>query len=82
MDRFYRPVHREDFKSNAGHVVNPSRNSGSGRIDNPLPTACPPTLVETVSDLAIVIERWDKLPEAVRAGIVAMAKAASAISSP
>jgi hypothetical protein len=29
-------------------------------------------------DLALVVERWDNLPEAVRAGIVAMVKAASA----
>jgi hypothetical protein len=28
-------------------------------------------------DLALVFERWDALPEAVRAGIVAMVKAAS-----
>jgi hypothetical protein len=28
-------------------------------------------------DLATVIETWDRLPEAVRAGIVAMVKAAS-----
>jgi hypothetical protein len=29
-------------------------------------------------DLARVVERWDALPEAIRAGIVAMVKAASA----
>jgi len=29
-------------------------------------------------DLALLIERWDALPDAVRAGIVAMVKAASA----
>jgi len=29
------------------------------------------------SDLAAVIETWDRLPEAIRAGIVAMVKAAS-----
>jgi hypothetical protein len=28
--------------------------------------------------LALLVERWDSLPEAVRAGIVAMVKAASA----
>jgi hypothetical protein len=28
-------------------------------------------------DLAAVIDAWDRLPEAVRAGIVAMVKAAS-----
>lgn len=31
----------------------------------------------TDAGLAAVIEVWDRLPEAVRAGIVAMAKAAS-----
>jgi len=29
------------------------------------------------SDLASVIEAWDRLPEAIKAGIVAMVKAAS-----
>ena len=29
------------------------------------------------ADLALIVERWDALPEAVRAGIVAMVKAAS-----
>jgi len=29
-----------------------------------------------VTDLTAVIEAWDRLPEAVRAGIVAMVKAA------
>jgi hypothetical protein len=31
----------------------------------------------TDPDLAAVIDAWDRLPEAVRAGIVAMVKAAS-----
>jgi hypothetical protein len=34
--------------------------------------------VEKDPDLAMVVERWDILPNAVRAGIVAMVKAASA----
>jgi hypothetical protein len=34
--------------------------------------------VEKDPDLALLVERWDSLPEAVRAGIVAMVKAASA----
>jgi hypothetical protein len=29
------------------------------------------------ADLAAVIEAWDRLPEAIRAGIVAMVKAAT-----
>jgi hypothetical protein len=33
----------------------------------------PPTLADP--DLALLVERWDVLPEAVRAGIMAMVKA-------
>jgi hypothetical protein len=29
------------------------------------------------ADLSLVVENWDRLPEAVRAGIVAMVKAAT-----
>jgi hypothetical protein len=32
---------------------------------------------QTDSDLASVIDAWDRLPEAVRAGIVAMVRAAA-----
>ena len=32
---------------------------------------------QTNPDLAAVVDAWDRLPEAVRAGIVAMVKAAS-----
>jgi hypothetical protein len=35
-------------------------------------------MIGTYPDLAIVIETWDKLPEAVRAGIVAMVTATTA----
>jgi hypothetical protein len=38
---------------------------------------CPPTLVESFPDLAVVIDAWGLLPEAVRPGIVAMVKTAS-----
>jgi hypothetical protein len=31
---------------------------------------------ELPADLALIVERWDALPEVVRAGIVAMVKAA------
>jgi len=67
----------EDFKSNAGRAITPNRNSGSGHIRNPLPTACPPTFVEPKSDLATVIDVWDRLPEAIKAGIVATVRAVS-----
>jgi hypothetical protein len=33
---------------------------------------------QTDADLALVAKAWDRLPEAVRAGIVAMVKATSA----
>jgi hypothetical protein len=33
-------------------------------------------LLETDPDLTVVIDAWDRLPEAVRAGIVAMVRAA------
>jgi hypothetical protein len=33
-------------------------------------------LARKAPDLALVVERWEALPEAVRAGIVAMVKAA------
>jgi hypothetical protein len=33
-------------------------------------------LAREAPDLALVVERWEALPEAVRAGIVAMVKAA------
>ena len=39
---------------------------------------CLALLVRQSPELALVIERWEQLPEAVRAGIVAMVKAASA----
>jgi hypothetical protein len=35
---------------------------------------------QTDPDLAAVIDAWDRLPEAVRAGIVAMVRAASGTS--
>ena len=37
----------------------------------------PPPIVNTFPDLAIVIENWAKLPEAIRGGIVAMIRAAT-----
>jgi hypothetical protein len=38
--------------------------------------SCLALLARKSADLALLVERWDALPEAVRAGIVAMAKAA------
>ncbi len=65
----------EDFKSGVGIVVKPSGGETCCPSGNLLPTACPPTLVEADSDLATVIDAWDRLPGAVRAGLVAMVKA-------
>ena len=42
-------------------------------VSHPIPT----DTCKTSPDLAIVVENWDRLPEAVRAGIVAMVRAAS-----
>jgi hypothetical protein len=47
-------------------------SSGNGRLARTHPT----DTCQTNPDLAVVIAAWDRLPEAVRAGIVAMVKAA------
>ncbi len=47
-----------------------------GNRVEPLPTNCPPTPVITDPDLAAVVEAWPDLPEAIKAGILAMVKAA------
>jgi hypothetical protein len=39
--------------------------------------SCLALLTRKSPDLALIAERWDRLPEAVRAGIVAMVKASS-----
>ena len=63
------------LQTSGRHDVKSSGESGSHPINDrfslPLPynTAFPP-------DLAAVIEAWDRLPEALKAGIVAMVKAA------
>jgi hypothetical protein len=52
-----------------GQVITPSRTLSEHNLDiTYLPLLDP--------DLALVVERWPDLPEAVRAGIVAMVKAA------
>ncbi len=38
--------------------------------------SCLALLAKKSTDLALVVERWDTLPEAIRAGIVAMVNAA------
>src|SRR5436309_2995337 len=39
--------------------------------------SCLALLAQKSTDLALVVERWDALPQAVRAGIVAMVKAST-----
>jgi hypothetical protein len=58
---------RDSITSETGN--NCGADSGS------LPLPCHPTTVKHPPDLALVVERWEKLPVAVRAGIVAMVKA-------
>jgi hypothetical protein len=43
----------------------------------PVSHSFPTDTCQTDPDLATVVNAWDRLPEAVRAGIVAMVKAAS-----
>ena len=49
----------------------------SGSIRPPTATQNATRLLTEDSDLAAVIEAWDRLPESLKAGIVAMVKAAS-----
>jgi hypothetical protein len=59
---------------------NANIKSGKGlrHINEPLPTPCPhlaPATPDSPSDLAAVVNAWPDLPEALRAGIVAMVQA-------
>jgi hypothetical protein len=67
------------------HSILSSRQEASARAskrpqNTPQNTPQPSTVVggrtETDPDLAAVVAAWDRLPEAVRAGIVAMVRAA------
>lgn len=65
-------------KTVAGRDVNPMRGKGfKVASKDALPTPCPTSSPVLPPDLALVVESWDRLPEAVRAGIVAMVRAAS-----
>jgi hypothetical protein len=55
-------------------TVNPSQAGISENDENDL-AFCLALLARKSADLALLVERWDSLPEAVRAGIVAMVKA-------
>jgi hypothetical protein len=43
---------------------------------------CLALLAKRLPDLALLVERWDEIPEAIRAGMVAMVKAAGASRQP
>jgi hypothetical protein len=64
-----------DFES-ARNTVNPEEKAGFPKV------GAPGAAVETEiglsdPDLAVVVKRWESLPAAVQAGIVAMVKAAA-----
>jgi hypothetical protein len=64
------------LQTSGKHDVKPSDTntscSISERFSQPVPYKSP-----LPPDLAAVIEAWDRLPEAIRAGIVAMVKAST-----
>ena len=55
--------------------ASPSQSSTSGNAEENL-AFCLAFLAQKSPDLALIVERWDSLPEPVRAGIVAMIKVA------
>src|SRR5438067_11725782 len=65
------------FKTGAV-ATQPLDNSGTSANGPADLASCLALLAEKSPDLALLVQRWDSLPEAVRAGIVAMVKAASA----
>ena len=71
----YRP---EDFKSSVDHDVNPIENKGLDRINKRFAQRVPTDTCKTDPELLSVIDAWPTLSKAVRAGIAAMVKAASA----
>ena len=70
----------EVLQTSDRHDVKPSAASASRSINErlslPMPYKTPFS-----PDLAAVIDAWDRLPEAIRAGILAMVKAASSAAS-
>ena len=68
-----------------GQVAIPSQSRQQATADAPFrpltATETATRLLPAEADLATVIDAWDCLPDAVRAGIVAMVKAASKASS-
>jgi hypothetical protein len=56
-------------------ISNPAKDKGLRQDIPPLAAPLPYDTCQTDPDLAAVIDAWDRLPEAVRAGIVAMVRA-------
>lgn len=62
------------------YVVGRNPLAGQGVTDaskNALPFPCPTDAPKPPPDLALVVGEWDRLPEAIRAGIVALVRAAA-----
>ena len=69
-------VERTGFENRRGSDVNPCETSTSETADGYLAEYLA-FLSEKSPDLAAVVRSWPHLPEAVKAGIVAMVKAAA-----
>jgi hypothetical protein len=54
-----------------------TKTTGNGQERPPVTTQITTRMPPDDPDLAAVIDSWDRLPEAIRAGIVAMVKAAT-----
>ena len=65
-----------DFESGKRSPQTIDHKSTSGDAINDL-AFCLALLAKKSADLALLAERWESLPEAVRVGIIAMVKAAS-----
>jgi hypothetical protein len=61
----------------ATDMAQPQGNYSTSEADAERLASCLALLAKKSPDLALIAERWDGLPEAVRAGIVAMVKASS-----
>jgi hypothetical protein len=65
-----------DFESGARPDATPSGTTGSRPISNAASLPLPYNPAELPCDLATVVAAWSELPEPIRAGIMAMVKAA------
>jgi hypothetical protein len=63
-----------DFKSSADVDTNRGETGTSTRISERLPTSSP-LPIENDPELATVIDAWSRLPDAIRAGIMAIVRA-------